>query len=245
MPLTLPSFDQYQQPLFPLRGLWHHRPDEGDRYLNVEIQWLVTTRVTAVQFSLSGNSPVSLSQIVALAVDNSRCGVDVDFIFPDSGFILTVPAHNQLIAPVFTNALMFYASAPNAQIGDVSVIQILNSMPPPIPIEPSSAQNIAIAAAANLGAANVVQLVPAITSGMMNAFQIVTAVTTAGSTTFYFIDGNGLVIWEGQFPTYAVGAVPITMTDMAVRFARGLQFVVTNVVGLVGIANVNVYYRTP
>ena len=116
--------------------------------VSAEIDWLVTTKSQAVQFSLSGNSPVSMSQIVALGVDNSRSGADVAFIFPDSGFVLTVPAHNQLIAPVFTNALMFYASSPAAIVGDIVSFQIFNSMPPPVPIAPSTAQNHASASPA-------------------------------------------------------------------------------------------------
>jgi hypothetical protein len=115
MPLSIPAFDQYQSPMFPLRGLWNCVPREGDKFVNVEIDWQTTTKTTCVQFSLSGNSPVALSQIVALYVDNGRSGSDVDFIFPDSGFVLTVPAHNQGMFPVLTNALMFYASAPTCK----------------------------------------------------------------------------------------------------------------------------------
>jgi hypothetical protein len=111
MPLQIPAFVQYQGVTPILRGLWNQKPVEGDRFISAEIDWGTlggTPPYTCVQFQLSGNSPVALSQIVALSIDNGRCGSDADFIFPDSGFVLTVAAHNQGIFPVFTNALSFY-----------------------------------------------------------------------------------------------------------------------------------------
>jgi hypothetical protein len=101
--ITIPQFVQFQTSLFPLRGLWNSPPREGDRFVNAEIDWGSPglSGVHCVQFLLSGNSPVAFSQIVAISVDNSRCGSDVDFIFPDSGFLLTVPAFNQGVYPSF------------------------------------------------------------------------------------------------------------------------------------------------
>src|SRR5258708_37754783 len=125
MPVTIPAFSQFQGQLFPLRGLWNKRPPEGDQFINAEINW-GTANTAAIQFSLSGNSPVALSQIVALYVDNRRCGVDVDFLFPDSGFLLSVPPHAQGLYPVLTNALMFYVIGTGAATVDVTILQILN-----------------------------------------------------------------------------------------------------------------------
>jgi hypothetical protein len=132
MPQTVPPFAQFQAPLILRRGLWNAKPPEGDRFCNAEIDW-ITTRgsLTAVQFLLSDNSPIALSQIVALCVDNSRSGADVDFLFPSSGFLLTVAARTQGLYPVFSNALMFYAIAVSAAAGDITMIQILNSLGPP------------------------------------------------------------------------------------------------------------------
>jgi hypothetical protein len=132
MPQTVPPFPQLQAPLIPLRGLWNAKPFEADRFCNGEIDWITTTGgLTAVQFSLSGDSPVALSQIVALCVDNTRSGADVDFLFPGSGFLLSVAARTQGLYPVFSNALTFYAIAVSAAAGDITMIQILNSLPRP------------------------------------------------------------------------------------------------------------------
>src|SRR5262249_24566930 len=142
---------------------------EGDRFVNAEIQWRITTGATVcVQFDLSGNSPVAFSQIVAFSVDNSRCAGDVQFVFPDSGFVLDVPAYNQGVYPVFSNSLMFYALSPRGVVGDITVFQVLNSMPPPVAIQPSVIQE-AVAPGGVLmdGSVASVQLVPAGVSGTL------------------------------------------------------------------------------
>lgn len=244
MPLSIPAFDQYQQPMTPLRGLWHARPKEGDFFVNVEVDWLVTTKSTAVQFSLSGNSPVSLSQIAAMAVDNGRCGSDVSLIFPDSGWKLTVPAHEQLISPVFTNALMFYASAPAAVAGDTTVIQILNSIPPPIPIPSTEAQNQATIAVAAIANGSTV-VIPAPTSGTINTISMTIAMAT-GYAAVQLVDGSGKSVWGGTFQAGATAQFyPINLTGLAVRFTGGLNLVVSNVTATGGPIAVNVYYTTP
>jgi hypothetical protein len=247
MPLSIPAFDQYQSPMFPLRGLWNKKPPEGDFFVNAEINWLVTTKSQAVQFSLSGNSPVSMSQIVALSVDNSRSGADVDFVFPDSGFVLTVPGHNQLVAPVFTNALMFYAVASGAIAGDTTVFQILNSMPPPVPIAPSTAQNHAAVSGVSLVNSTTI-IVPASISGTLNSITVTVDPGSAiGICQMNLTDGTGATLWVAS-PSWGAGGptIPLfTAGGLSVRFSRGLNLVVTSASGAPGLALVNVYYSTP
>jgi hypothetical protein len=250
MPISIPAFDQYQSPLVPLRGLWNRKPAEGDRYVNAEIDWKVTTKSDAVQFSLSGNSPVSLSQIVALAVDNSRSGTDVDFIFPDSGFILTVPAHNQVVSPVFTNALMFYAVATGSVAGDICSFQIMNSMPPPIPIAPSADQNHATVT--GIAVTNgTTQIIPAGVNGTLNLFSLsfpVTQGASAGIASLILADGAGHTVWNGviNVPASSVQNFQFTLPDLSLRFFNGLQFIVASSSLTAGTpAVVNVYYSVP
>jgi hypothetical protein len=248
MPLAIPAFDQYQAPLVPLRGLWNATPAEGDRYVNVEVDWLVTTRSSAVQFSLSGNSPVALSQIVALAVDNSRCGADIDCIFPDSGFVLTVPAHTQLVSPVFTNALMFYISAPNAAAGDVTVAQILNSMPPPVPIPGAEAQNSV--SPAGLPVTNgTTQVVPASVSGTLNSVAGQVSVISGATQAFMnvsLVDGTGKLLaffnCSGLANTTVIN--PLNAGGLSVRFKGGISVVVSGSTATGGMS-LNLYYTTP
>lgn len=250
MPLTIPAFVQYQSPMVPLRGLWNRHPREGDQFVNVEIDWEISPPGLAVQLALSGNSPVAISQIVALSVDNGRCGADVDFIFPDSGFVLTVPAHNQGLYPVFTNALMFYASAPSAALGDTTVVQILNSLPPPVPIPLIEAQSAA-SVAGIAPTAGSTQLVPLGTNGTLNMLSVpinAASGTTQGAFELSIRDGTGKIIWAVAIepPISALGFYNFTIPDLDVRFVNGLVALVNNVANApTGQIIVNTYFTSP
>lgn len=244
MPITIPAFDQYQEPMPPLRGLWNHPPAEGDKLVSLNVLWKVTTRVTAVQFSLSGNSPVAMSQIVALCVDNSLCGVPVDFIFPDSGFVLTVPAHGQIVSPVFTNALMFYASAPGASAGDVTVAQVFNSMPPPISIQPADVSNVGQVAALGLGANGSVALVAPTVSGSINTIALIVTIVTAGTGQLTVKNGAGDTLWVWSLDTAPAGVWPVTIAGLNIRFTGGLTGNFAGA-GMAGRVTFNIYYSTP
>lgn len=235
----------------PLRGLWNSAPDEGDRYVNAELDWLSSPPGSAVQFQLAGSSPVALSQIVALAVDNAASGADVQFIFPDSGFVLSIPARTSGVWPVFTNALMFYASAPAAIAGDRTVFQAFNSMPPPVPIPASQAQNHA--STAGIAAVNgSTQLVPVGVSGTLNLVNgTITMWGGAGggeTCQLSLIDGRGITVWQNFFTIAANGflTTPFDAPGLAVRFANGLSLLISNS-NLSGGSNVvlNVYYSQP
>lgn len=250
MPLTIPNFVQFQAPLFPLRGLWNASPPEGDRFVNAEIDWGTPglTGASCVQFQLSGNSPVAFSQIVAMSVDNSRCGSDVDFIFPDSGFILTVPAFNQGVYPVFTNALMFYANSPLAVLGDVTIVQILNSMPPPVAIQPSSEQQQAGLANLNLNTNGTTAIIPAsVAGGTIDAMSITIAIASGatGAGQLELVDGTGQILWE-TIVEADVGNTSINLTGLRLRFRNGVNAVVLGST-LTGVtfATINLYYSTP
>jgi hypothetical protein len=254
MSLTIPPFSQFQGPLIPLRGLWNHPPPEGDYFINAEIDW-GSANTSAVQFSVSGNSPVALSQIVALYIDNRRCGVDCDFLFPDSGFLLTVPAHAQGLFPVLTNALMFYAIAAGSAAVDVTVLQILNSLPPPIPLVPSIAQNNAAITGAALAGPSTVPVIPAGISGTLNTLSLSLDVKAAGASDGHLqvalVDGTGLTLWVNYFVAAGAAApitanYPINLSGLALRFRNGLSLVVSDVVGIgFGTLDCNAYYSTP
>ena len=245
MPLTIPPFTQFQGPLFPLRGLWNRPPPEGDYFVNAEIDW-GSQNTAAIQFALSGNSPVAMSQIVALYIDNRRCGVDTDFLFPDSGFLLTVPAHAQGLFPVLTNALMFYVIAQGAASADVTIVQILNSLPPPIPLVPSQAQNNASAAGIGIASGSTV-LVPAPTNGTLNNISLSIDIgAVAGNVVVSIQDGTGASLWTQVFTGTAANPtnVQVDLSGMAVRFRNGLNLVLINS-ALTGFIDANVYYQTP
>lgn len=247
MPIFIPPFDQYQTPMFPLRGLWNAKPAEGDRFVNVEIDWLQTTNNRAVQFLLSGNSPVALSQIAALSVDNRRSGYDIDFAFPDSGFTLTVPAYNQGVYPVFTNALMFYAIAAEGVVsGNRTVFQILNSVPPPVALNPTAMQTKEGISGIALADGTTAIVDPSV-SGTVNGLSIIFAFGGTGSAEVTLIDGLGDVIWQTDASGIAGSSQVISLTGLDLRFVNGLSLLISNRTGAanLGVASVNIFYNTP
>lgn len=250
MPITIPEFVQYQAPLFPLRGLWNTIAPEGDRFVTAEIDWGSPglLGVSTVQFQLSGNSPVAFTQIAALSVDNSRCGSSVDFLFPDSGFFLTVPGTNQGIYPVFTNALMFYASAPTAAAGDITVFQILNSVPPPVAIQPAETQSHSAAPGVLLSANGATIIIPSPTTGTLQAFTLVisTDESTAGQCDFQLVDGNGTVLFHQTIiAPVGISQFTIPVTGIRQRFVNGINAVVAATAITAGNVAVNLYYSVP
>jgi hypothetical protein len=250
LPIIVPPFVQYQAPLFPLRGLWNAVPPEGDRFVSAEIDWGQTVKLgSAVQFALSGNSPLAFSQIVAFQVDNTRNASDTSFLFPDSGYTLVVPAYCQGTFPVFTNALMFYVASQGAVTGDRTVFQALNSMPPPVAVQESAIQENAGITGVNLNANATVPIVPA---GINGTLELITGsingVGGTGSTLITLQDGNTppKQVWV----TAVVGSTPhpdvyITTGPMRVGFVNGLNIVVATSALIGGTLFLNVYYGVP
>ena len=247
MPITIPPFDQYQAPIVPLRGLWNNPPPEGDKFALIEIDWLITTKNTAVQLLLSANSPVALSQIVALSVDNRNSGYDINFVFPDSGFVLTVPAYNQVVAPVFTNALMFYAVAdPNVVTSNRTVFMVLNSMPPPVALNPTAMQTVDAVNSIPV-AAGTTQIIASGINGTINGMLITLNFSATEGMELQLIDGAGNLLWQETASGIAGASEVFPISGLHIRFVNGVHLVISNVVGTAGNAqvNVNLFYTTP
>lgn len=234
--------------MFPLRGLWNAKPEEGDRFAAAEIDWGTYPAGQGVQFALSGNSPVAFTQIVALSVDNSRCGSDTQFIFADSGFVLQVPAHASGVYPVFTNGLMFYAVALNAGASDVTNLFVHNSLPPPLAVQLSERQNTV--AVRGIALANgTTQLLPPTVSGTLNGLYLSInygAGASAGVAEIDLVDSRGAV-WITTIDAMANtnGMVPLNASGLAVRFFNGLSLVVSANTFAGNSIVANIYYTVP
>lgn len=258
MPVTIPPFVQYQAPLVPLRGVWRHTPAEGDRFTSAEIDWSLTTIGSdgtprqCVQINLGGNSPVAFSQIAALCVDNNRCSADVTFLFPDSGFELAVPAYAGGIFPVFTNATQFYVIAPAAQAGDVTSLQIMNTVPPPVALLQSQAQAVAALVGVVFNVAYTqgapLQIVPAGVSGILEAINLDIVSNVDGPVGIILQDGLQRLLWAGNFfsaaPNTTHESQNVTLTGLKLRFVRGVSaFTTATPANTFG--NFNLYYSVP
>jgi hypothetical protein len=256
MPIILPAFQPIQgaSGQIPLKGNWSRPPLEGDRFISAEIDWITNTGgLTAVQFTVGGNSPVSLSQVVALYVDNRRCGSDISFYFPDTGFELVVPAHQQGLFPVFSNALTFYAIGLVAAAGDITIVQICNSLPPPIAV-PAATQ---VAASANTSPVLIANsqspLVPAPTSGTLISLSVIgnaAAGAAIQSCVLDVHDGSTPIRygWQAGVIVPASSAIQINYQTPNInwRFFNGLTFEVGGTtLSAGGQVGVTAYYTTP
>lgn len=255
MPIVIPPFVQYQGPLVPLRGLWRTAPPEGEKFVTCEIDWGATTSGSnCVQIQLTSNSVVPLSQIAALNVDNSQCGSDVQFLFPDSGAMLVVAAYCQGLFPVFTNALQFYVTAPTVSTGpgsaDRTIFQVLNSIPPPVAIIPSSQALSNVVQNVSLGSNSTTPLLTPPLDGTLTGFQILATGIGQGTPATASItleDGTGHILWAGfiTFEPNMAASVPITITGIRQRFNDGLYLVIAQSNAPTATAAVNIYYTVP
>ena len=257
MTITVPPTVPYQSPLNPiptyLADATGNPPPEGCQLVPCEIDWgTMGGANNACSLNVQNNQTLNFSRICALKVDNSQCGSDVLFIFPDTSEVLTIPAYSPAtIFTVFTNMTQFSVSAPNAESEDVTRFILLNFVPFPASVGVSTEQETAVFGnIAATGAAST-QLVPAGINGRVEAVFVAFQIPTGGGDIAQFVieDGNGNVIVGGQVQSSAGGAMnptPISINPMLVRFFNGLKFViVSSDLPATSTASVNVLYRTP
>ena len=114
MPVTVPPAINYPSPLLSQPDRYMQVPPEGARMIPCEIDWGTMgsggTLITSMSINLQNNSTKTFTQICSLAVDNSACCSDVQFVFPDTAETMTIPAYTpKCIVPVFTKALLISA----------------------------------------------------------------------------------------------------------------------------------------
>ena len=252
MPITIGPSKNYPSPLNALPTKLRRSPPESDKMIALEIDW--GSMGQSVAFNLADNSTLTFSQLVSLVVDNSQCGADVRFTFPDTADIVTIPAYSpRVIVPVFTNQLFFYAATIGGESEDVTRVQLLNFVPPPIAVPVTSEQEAAVISGLNIATSGSRVLLPATINGTLEGLFIQTqgAATTGNSSTVTWMleDGTGAAIANGII-TNAAGTQPAVISfdnpNMRVRFQDGLNFVV--VAGpntATSLAYINLYYRTP
>ena len=131
MSLVIPTnIKPYTQPLsvFPARTFV--QPAEGRYVIPIELDW--DGSGAAFDVNIAGKTTQPFSKIVMLDVDNTECGADVTFFFPDTMDTLQVPAGTAGLFPVFTNGLLFYAAATASLASDVTRLRVLNFWTTPL-----------------------------------------------------------------------------------------------------------------
>lgn len=258
MPFQVPEAVNYPSPLNAVPTRWGNDPNEGPKIINCEVDWGTMGGTSkTVAFNLQNNATLNFSQIVALAVDNSGCGSDLQFSFPDTETTISIPAYAPYtVIPVFTNQTQFYLQSPNSESEDVTRFAILNSLPPPIAVPTTQEQSVASSDAFDATTSGTRQLVATGISGTLEAMDIEGFIGSTGSnaatTTIQLKDGLGNVVHSftggtysnslnGSFSNISVAR----LTDLRVRFQSGLVLSWTNVTTNTMFLASNLYYRTP
>ena len=240
MSLTIPPAVNYQSPLIALQTIYRREPQEGPMMIPCEIDWGTmggSGLEKAVSFNLQNNSTLAFSQIVAISVDNSDCGSDVRFVFTDTAETTTIPAYSpKVICEVFTNTKSFYVIAgfdgEVTEGTDTTRFSIHNSLPPPIAIPLSPAQDAASANNIDGTVAATTQLIPPGVNGTLETLAVIAqlANTTGDIGVWVIQDGNGNIIAGSQVvsSSAASNVAPFVLSDIRVRFSNGLQFIITS-----------------
>lgn len=256
MALIIPPSVNYGSPLVYQVSRAESQPREGKKQFNLNVEWGNALYSTAlcVNFNFQQNATLDFSQIVCLVVDNSDCGADVRFYFPDTQMTVTIPARTPYaIVEVMTGAKSFLLQTGlNSQVvltTDATRFQVLNYLPPPVVVPTSDAQQpAAIAAIAGNTVANTTILASTI-DGRLESASIVGFFTnnTANTATWQLKDGTGLLIATGRNASIGGDYTNITAFEnynMKVPFRQGLIFSITQSDLPVGSEYaVNLYYR--
>lgn len=264
MPLTIPVSRNYPSPLTAIPSLMQDEPIEGRKQIPAEIIWGTaagqmggTTKTVA--FNLQNNATLEFSQISTLKVDNSKCGADVQFIFPDTSEVLTIPAYCPLaVVPVFSNSKQFYVTALNSVNGDTTRFQALNYQLPPVDIPVSTGQSITSNGTFDfpMNAGGTALFVAATISGTITNVSIFASaikMAAAGRQVGVLLDGGGNILWEVNVAlaavaddTRALNVLAASMGGLNIHFSGGLLFgsAAGGAVPVGGNWNVNVQYRT-
>lgn len=176
MALTVPPAKNYQSPLTAMNSVLGRDPTEGPMQVPLEFDWTTmgaqngTTAQYAVFVNLQNQSTRNFSQVCGLKVDNSGCGSDVQFVFTDTGEVITIDAYDPCaVVPVFSATTQFYAMALNAIAGDVTRAQALNYCPPPTTVPIGATQQVAAPGQAFANIGGNTQLIPAGVSGTLQS----------------------------------------------------------------------------
>lgn len=229
-------------------------PPEGRRSVTQIIDWAVPIArgLTAVHSNLQDNSTLKFSQICGIIVDNSDCGSDLDFIFPDTDVTISIPAYTPYtVLQVLTNQVMFYTVAAGVIPGDITRFSILNYAPAPVAVPISIQQLSANFGSIPITGADATQIVAAGINGSLRGLSISAVWNSAAvqfNNLFTLTDGAGSDLWQGNIagPTpSSANYLMVDLSNLSVRFLDGLQLRQQggSVVG--GTLDVNLYYRVP
>jgi len=262
MSLILPPSKNYGGTIAAIPSAVMKEPGEGRKSIPIQIAWSDYASDYCVAINLQNRQTLNFSQVVALSIDNSRCGAPVVFVFPDTQETTTIPAYSpKTIIEVFTGQTQFNVVGNGVSPSDVTFFSILNFLPPPVSVSVSQEQNIAAVTAIPGTVANV-NVIPATfavggitydNNGTLENVAIFGSAHDAGSYrhTWTLQDGSATprVIATGRVESGGGEKDNwqlLNLSGVHVRFLKGVFFNLTETGGGGNVDfSVNLYYRTP
>lgn len=255
---VLPAVN-YQSPLNAIPIRVGTEPKEGRKIIPVEIDWgTMGGPNNTVSLNLQNNATLEFSQIIALSIDNSQCGGDIQFIFPDTSVTLTIPAYSPAtIVEVFTNQTQFFVTNLGEQTEDITRFSILNFLPPPIAVPTTQEQNTVNSAGISSAVSGTTAIVAAGINGSIEGVHINWFTSVNASANWSLTDGTGKTLFTGEVAggNYNNGTIGLAVDqflnvldidDVRVRFTNGLNFnIVAGTAATIQFFNVAILYRTP
>jgi hypothetical protein len=228
MPIRPPATVPYQSPVTTVPAFTMREPNEGPRMVHCEIDWGTMGGPNyAVAIDVSQNRPQNFTQIISINADNTNCGVDVVFYFPDTMSELTIPAFEQGNFPVFTGQTHFIVYVKNqvAGVSDITIFDVLNFLPPPVAIPRADITSVGASsvsgniALAGTGLTTGVFAAPAegiITGINVSVSANIATALAAGAFVYLTITNNaGTVgLWAGAVALGPVGASTVQVASI-------------------------------
>jgi hypothetical protein len=254
MPYIPPAMN-LGDPLTAVPSIYGSEPREGRKSVSSVIAWSkpLAKSLTCVNLNLQNNATLEFSQIAGLIIDNSDCGCDLDFIFPDTNIIVSIPAYAPYtVLAVETRQTQFFVSANGAIVSDITRFSILNFTPDPVAVPVTYMQLTAGVGNITLDGAAVTQLVPNTVNGTLENLSISVAFpkpSVSFNDLLTIQDGTAKILWRGNVAadinsTGFSGQIG-NLSDLSIRFTGGIQLVQTGGFAPGGTVSANLYYKTP
>lgn len=236
-------------------SIMYKEPREGLKSVAYGIDWSrpIARGVDTVSINMQDGGTLEFSQIAGLMIDNSNCGSDIDFIFPDTDVVISIPAYAPYtVLQVNTQQVQFFVRALNPLAIDRTDFTVLNYAPAPVAVPITVQQQIAQASNVNITGAVTTTLLAAGISGTLRGFQLNAAWTGAAANFNNLLQLRngpaGAILWSGNVAgttTEPFSGVLVDLDNISLRFSNGLVLQQSGGFTVGGTLNAIAYYVRP
>lgn len=236
-------------------SIMYKEPKEGHKSVAYDIDWAraIARGVDTVFINMQDGGTLEFSQICGLIVDNSNCGSDLDFIFPDTDVVISIPAYAPYTClQINTQQVQLYVRALQPLAVDRTDFMVLNYAPMPVAVPITRQQQIASIENETLDGVSITDIVLPGVSGTIQNLQLNVAFpqpSVSFNNLLEIIDGDGSVVWAGnvaaQDTSDGLTTALAALNGVSIRFNNGIRLRQIGGFAPGGTLNVIVYYLTP